>query len=63
MYMELKRRLQSVGVRTIYCWGDEESEGFWLKQASILDPDDQTYVYVDSVNFFWIILSPYLYSQ
>ncbi|KAK1366068.1 microcephalin [Heracleum sosnowskyi] len=35
MYIELKRRLQSVGVRTIYCWGDEESEGFWLKQGFV----------------------------
>ncbi|KAL8095318.1 uncharacterized protein LOC141689960 [Apium graveolens] len=35
MYMELKRRLQSVGVRTIFCWGDEESEGFWLKQGFV----------------------------
>ncbi|XP_017255859.1 uncharacterized protein LOC135146694 isoform X1 [Daucus carota subsp. sativus] len=35
MYMELKRRLQSVGVRTIYCWGDEESEGFWHKQGFV----------------------------
>ncbi|KAG8646596.1 hypothetical protein MANES_09G016500v8 [Manihot esculenta] len=33
LYMELRKRLQSVGVRTIYCWGDKESEGFWLKQG------------------------------
>lgn len=31
--MELRRRLQSVGIRTIFCWGDKESEGFWLKQV------------------------------
>ncbi|KAK8713381.1 hypothetical protein V6N13_148600 [Hibiscus sabdariffa] len=33
LYMELKKRLQSVGIRTIFCWGDKESEGFWLKQG------------------------------
>ncbi|CAK9185922.1 unnamed protein product [Ilex paraguariensis] len=35
LYMELRRRLQSVGVRTIFCWGDKESEGFWLKQGFV----------------------------
>ncbi|KAK6232132.1 hypothetical protein SCA6_002205 [Theobroma cacao] len=35
LYMELKKRLQSVGIRTILCWGDEESEGFWLKQGFV----------------------------
>ncbi|XP_062167869.1 uncharacterized protein LOC133874051 [Alnus glutinosa] len=35
LYMELRRRLQSVGIRTIFCWGDKESEGFWLKQGFV----------------------------
>ncbi|XP_038697506.1 uncharacterized protein LOC119995167 isoform X1 [Tripterygium wilfordii] len=41
LYMELRRRLQSVGIHTIYCWGDVESEGFWIKQgfASIANVD------------------------
>ncbi|KAG8372037.1 hypothetical protein BUALT_Bualt12G0025000 [Buddleja alternifolia] len=33
LYMELRKRLQSVGIRTLFCWGDKESEGFWLKQG------------------------------
>ncbi|MCD7459278.1 hypothetical protein HAX54_040537 [Datura stramonium] len=33
IYLELRKRLQHVGVRTILCWGDKESEGFWLKQG------------------------------
>ncbi|XP_022924960.1 uncharacterized protein LOC111432350 isoform X1 [Cucurbita moschata] len=33
LYMELRKRLQSVGIRTIFCWGDKESEGFWSKQG------------------------------
>ncbi|KAJ6747550.1 N-ACETYLTRANSFERASE [Salix koriyanagi] len=33
LYMELRKRLQNVGVHTIYCWGDKESEGFWVKQG------------------------------
>ncbi|XP_044468617.1 uncharacterized protein LOC123198097 [Mangifera indica] len=33
LYMELRKRLQSVGIHTIICWGDKESEGFWLKQG------------------------------
>ncbi|KAF3656660.1 Peptide chain release factor 2 isoform 1 [Capsicum annuum] len=33
MYLELRKRLQHVGVRTVLCWGDKESEGFWLKQG------------------------------
>ncbi|CAH9131726.1 unnamed protein product [Cuscuta epithymum] len=36
LYMELRRRLQNVGIRTIFCWGDKESEGFWLKQGFIV---------------------------
>ncbi|PRQ59874.1 putative transcription regulator GNAT family [Rosa chinensis] len=32
LLLELKKRLQSVGICTIFCWGDKESEGFWLKQ-------------------------------
>ncbi|KAE8710999.1 N-acetyltransferase, putative isoform 2 [Hibiscus syriacus] len=35
LFMELRKRLQSVGIRTIFCWGDMESEGFWLKQGFI----------------------------
>lgn len=35
LYMELRRRLQSVGIRTIFCWGDKESKGFWLKQGFV----------------------------
>lgn len=31
--MELRKRLQSVGICTIFCWGDKESEGFWHKQV------------------------------
>ncbi|XP_009797207.1 uncharacterized protein LOC107807795 isoform X2 [Nicotiana tabacum] len=34
IYMELRKRLQGVGVRTVLCWGDKESELFWLKQPS-----------------------------
>ncbi|GER25817.1 N-acetyltransferase [Striga asiatica] len=33
LYMELRKRLQNVGIQTIFCWGDKESEGFWLKQG------------------------------
>ncbi|XP_051138588.1 uncharacterized protein LOC127256565 isoform X2 [Andrographis paniculata] len=33
LYLELRRRLQSVGICSIFCWGDRESEGFWLKQG------------------------------
>ncbi|KAJ0042578.1 hypothetical protein Pint_17789 [Pistacia integerrima] len=36
LYMELRKRLQGVGICTVICWGDRESEGFWLKQV-ILD--------------------------
>ncbi|KAL3585273.1 hypothetical protein D5086_012140 [Populus alba] len=41
LYMELRKRLQNVGVHTIYCWGDKGSEGFWVKQgfASIAEVD------------------------
>ncbi|XP_019100564.1 PREDICTED: mediator of DNA damage checkpoint protein 1-like isoform X2 [Camelina sativa] len=35
IYEELMKRLHSVGIRTIYCWADKESEGFWLKQGFI----------------------------
>ncbi|KAL8041361.1 hypothetical protein ABFX02_10G160300 [Erythranthe guttata] len=31
--LELRKRLQSVGIRTLFCWADKESEGFWLKQG------------------------------
>lgn len=33
LFLELKERLLSVGVRTLLCWGDTESEGFWIKQG------------------------------
>ncbi|XP_031251016.1 uncharacterized protein LOC116108910 [Pistacia vera] len=33
LYMELSKRLQGVGICTVICWGDRESEGFWLKQG------------------------------
>ncbi|XP_058749892.1 uncharacterized protein LOC131622894 isoform X2 [Vicia villosa] len=41
LFIELKRRLQNVGIRSIFCWGDKESEGFWLKQgfSSIAEVD------------------------
>uniref|UniRef100_F6HLN0 PAX-interacting protein 1 n=1 Tax=Vitis vinifera TaxID=29760 RepID=F6HLN0_VITVI len=35
LYIELRKRLQNVGIRTIFCWGDKESEGFWLKQGFV----------------------------
>ncbi|KZV57858.1 hypothetical protein F511_03427 [Dorcoceras hygrometricum] len=31
LFFELEERLLSVGVRTLLCWGDRESEGFWIK--------------------------------
>ncbi|KAK4371382.1 hypothetical protein RND71_010857 [Anisodus tanguticus] len=33
IYLELRKRLQQVGIQTVLCWGDKESEGFWLKQG------------------------------
>ncbi|XP_010672949.2 uncharacterized protein LOC104889428 [Beta vulgaris subsp. vulgaris] len=35
LYMELRKRLQDVGISTVLCWGDKESEGFWHKQAFV----------------------------
>ncbi|KAL2952612.1 hypothetical protein AAZX31_19G121100 [Glycine max] len=35
LFLELRKRLQSVGVRSILCWGDKESERFWLKQGFV----------------------------
>lgn len=35
LYNELRMRLQNVGVLTIFCWGDKESEGFWVKQGFV----------------------------
>lgn len=35
LYMELKKRLQNVGIRTVFCWGDKGSEGFWSKQGFV----------------------------
>jgi hypothetical protein len=34
LYKELSQRLQNVGVTTIFCWADKDSEGFWFNQAS-----------------------------
>ncbi|XP_073147169.1 uncharacterized protein [Henckelia pumila] len=31
LFSELRERLLNVGVRTLLCWGDTESEGFWIK--------------------------------
>ncbi|CAK8543150.1 unnamed protein product [Lathyrus sativus] len=43
LFLELKKRLQNVGIRSIFCWGDKESEGFWLKQgfSSIAEVDSR----------------------
>ncbi|XP_020690991.2 uncharacterized protein LOC110105727 isoform X2 [Dendrobium catenatum] len=35
MYEELKERLRRVGVSTLFCWADMESEQFWHKQGFI----------------------------
>ncbi|KAK9128880.1 hypothetical protein Syun_017677 [Stephania yunnanensis] len=35
LYLELRKRLQHVGIRTIFCWGDKNSEGFWIKQGFV----------------------------
>ncbi|XP_049931775.1 uncharacterized protein LOC116248385 isoform X2 [Nymphaea colorata] len=35
LYVELRKRLQNIGVSTLFCWGDRESEGFWLKQGFV----------------------------
>ncbi|KAG6553336.1 hypothetical protein Mapa_005070 [Marchantia paleacea] len=35
MYKELRRRLMDVGVTSVYCWGDAESETFWSKQGYV----------------------------
>ncbi|XP_021744592.1 uncharacterized protein LOC110710573 isoform X2 [Chenopodium quinoa] len=35
LYTELRKRLQDVGISTILCWGDKESEGFWHKQGFV----------------------------
>ncbi|XP_031377350.1 uncharacterized protein LOC116192824 isoform X2 [Punica granatum] len=35
LFLELRNRLQSVGVSTILCWGDGNSEGFWSKQGFV----------------------------
>lgn len=35
LYMELIKRLQDVGISTVLCWGDKESEGFWHKQGFV----------------------------
>ncbi|KAL8254598.1 hypothetical protein R6Q59_032819 [Mikania micrantha] len=35
LYLEMRKRLQSVGVHSIFCWADVESEVFWLKQGFV----------------------------
>ncbi|KAL8208512.1 hypothetical protein R6Q57_007924 [Mikania cordata] len=35
LYLEMRKRLQSVGVHSIFCWADVESEAFWLKQGFV----------------------------
>ncbi|XP_028766656.1 uncharacterized protein LOC114724467 isoform X2 [Neltuma alba] len=35
LFVELRKRFQDVGIRSIFCWGDKESEGFWVKQGFI----------------------------
>jgi hypothetical protein len=34
---ELTRRLKDVGLLTLFCWGDQESECFWSKQVCSLN--------------------------
>lgn len=43
LFREVKKRLHDVGVLTLFCWGDQESEGFWLKQgfSTIAQVDDK----------------------
>ncbi|KAK2985536.1 hypothetical protein RJ640_015861 [Escallonia rubra] len=35
VYSELRKRLQNVGIRTVLCWGDAESNIFWLKRGFV----------------------------
>ncbi|KAL5546445.1 hypothetical protein UlMin_006132 [Ulmus minor] len=35
LFTELRKRLQSVGICSILCWGDKESEAFWHKQGFV----------------------------
>ncbi|KAK6941760.1 GNAT domain, partial [Dillenia turbinata] len=42
LYAELRKRLQDVGVRSIFCWADNESEGFWVKQGFVAIADVDT---------------------
>ncbi|CAO2822266.1 unnamed protein product [Amaranthus hypochondriacus] len=35
LYAELRKRFQEVGISTVLCWGDKESEGFWHKQGFV----------------------------
>uniref|UniRef100_A0ACD5U3D6 Uncharacterized protein n=1 Tax=Avena sativa TaxID=4498 RepID=A0ACD5U3D6_AVESA len=35
LYKELSQRLQNVGVTTIFCWADKDSEGFWFKEGFV----------------------------
>ncbi|XP_051202857.1 uncharacterized protein [Lolium perenne] len=35
LYKELSQRLQNVGVTTIFCWADKDSEGFWFNQGFV----------------------------
>ncbi|MFS7943343.1 putative transcription regulator GNAT family [Helianthus anomalus] len=34
-YSEMRKRLQSVGVHSIFCWADVESEAFWVRQGFV----------------------------
>ncbi|CAK9861873.1 unnamed protein product [Sphagnum jensenii] len=33
LFKELAKRMMDVGVLTLFCWGDQESETFWTKQG------------------------------
>ncbi|KAF5802303.1 putative transcription regulator GNAT family [Helianthus annuus] len=34
-YSEMRKRLESVGVHSIFCWADVESEAFWVRQGFV----------------------------
>jgi len=35
LFKELAKRMMDVGVLTLFCWGDQESETFWTKQVFV----------------------------
>ncbi len=35
LFRELAKRMMDVGVLTLFCWGDQESETFWTKQVFV----------------------------